>query len=216
MTSRAADRVPVGPVVPVLVGEGVLDGDDGVSRAPCGQLGDEFLRDDFALVDLEPVCLAPGVVELGGGHVDRDRDVGFGLQAGGFDAAHEHVESGSVGRQPRAEAALVGNECCREPHLVEDGCGSAAHPPCHFDRLGERVGADRHDEEVLDVECPPGVGASGDDVDHRHRQQRTFVLCEYLPVERPVSRCGCSRCCRERDGEHSIRAEPLQTRGAVG
>ena len=94
------------------------------------------------------------------------------------------------------------------------GC-SSSRAPAPFERLGERGRADGQRQEVLDVEPEAArVGSPGDDIDHRHRQQR-LGSPELVLVERDaVRRCG-GDCGGDRDGDDRVPAQAAELRSPV-
>lgn len=60
------------------------------------------------------------------------------------------------------------------------------------------------------------MGATGDDVDHRQRQQRLVPHCRDQPVERDALGTGGGQCGRDRYCQHGIGAGRTQVGGAVG
>ncbi len=81
-------------------------------------------------------------------------------------------------------------------------------------RLGERLGADGHDHELLKVDRVVGVDAAVDDVEHRHGQRRRVVAAE-VPEEGDTGLRSRSLRGGERHAEDRVRAEPALVRGAV-
>ena len=73
-------------------------------------------------------------------------------------------------------------------------------------RLGEGVGADRHDHEFLEVDRVVGMGAAIDDVHHRHRQGAGRGAADIF-VERQAGGLGRGLGDGERDAEDSVGAE---------
>jgi len=79
-------RGEVLPAVPVVLGEAVFDGDDGVLASPVDPEVGHLGAAEFALVGLLEDVLAGGfVVELGRRGIECDGDVFTGLQAYFFD-----------------------------------------------------------------------------------------------------------------------------------
>jgi hypothetical protein len=74
--------------------------------------------------------------------------------------------------------------------------------------------ADRHDHEFLEVDRVVGMGATIDDVHHRHRQQPGVGTAD-IAVERQAARLGSGAGCRERDAENGVGAELALVGGAI-
>ena len=68
----------------------VLDRDDRVAFDPAPEHPDHAVGVELALLQCETV--APAASELGGGDVERDRDLVAGREAGALDRPHEHIE----------------------------------------------------------------------------------------------------------------------------
>ena len=154
------------PAVPVLLGQRVLDRDD---REGVDQLG--VVRGHLVgrqLLALEGVAAV--AVELGGGDVEGEGDVGADAVAGLLDRPDDQVQRGAVARQARREAALVA-QAGGQAVLLQDRLERVVGLGAHGQRLGEGRGADRGDHELLDVDVAVGVGATVEDVHHRHGQQ---------------------------------------------
>ena len=80
--------------------------------------------------------------------------------------------------------------------------------------LSEARRADRHDHELLQIECVIGVHAAVDDVHHRHGQD-VCVGAANLQVERHAIEGSGSMSAGERYAEDGVRAEAALVRRAV-
>ncbi len=159
----------------------------------------------LALEGVDPV-----VVELGGGHVEGERDVLARGVTGLLDRLDDQVERLAVGRQVGREAALVaeaGAETALLEHLLEGVVGLGAPA----DGLGERLGADRRDHELLDVDVGVRVGPAVQNVHHRHGQQVRVGAAE-VAEQRQVAGLGGGVRHGEGDAEDRVGAQ----RGLVG
>ncbi len=192
------------PAVPVVLGQRVLDGQH---RVTVGQLADqcrELLRRARAALRRERVGAAARVEEVGGGDVERVGDVVAQPQAGALDRGVEQLERGGVRGKRRAEAALVRLQH-REPALAQHVGRRLVDRDDHPQRLAVAPGADRHHEEVLEVELATGVQPAADHVDHRQRQQGLGFTGEVAP-ERLTGDGGLGARAGERDGEDGVGA----------
>jgi hypothetical protein len=78
-----------------------------------------------------------------------------------------------------------------------------ATPDC----FGQRLGANRHDHELLEVDLIVGMLTAVDDVHHRHRQQLRGNAAD-IAVERQSARVGRRLRGSEADAQDRIGAEP--------
>ncbi|MPM30051.1 hypothetical protein SDC9_76593 [bioreactor metagenome] len=197
------------PAFPVLLVQRVLDGDDREAVDPLLVDGDHLVGG--LLGALEDVLAV--LVELGGGDVERHRDVLARLQAGGDDGLGDQLQGGDVGRQVRGEAALVtqaGGQALGLEDLLE-GVVDARAP---LEGLPEGGGADRGDHELLDVHVGVGVGATVEDVHHRHGKDVGRRTAD-VAVERQVGRLCGGVGDGQRDAEDGVGAQLALVRGAV-
>ena len=81
-------------------------------------------------------------------------------------------------------------------------------------RLGERLGADRHDHELLEVDRVLGVDAAVDDVHHRHRQDVRVGAAD-VAIQRKAGLGGRRPGDRKRGAEDRVRAQVALVVGAV-
>ena len=96
------------PAVPVVFGEAVFDGNDGILAHPIGPELDHLLGGARGLVGfLEDVFLAGAVVELARGGIERDGDLLAGFVSRGGDGFEDAFERLFVGFQVGREAAFV-------------------------------------------------------------------------------------------------------------
>ena len=80
-------------------------------------------------------------------------------------------------------------------------------------RLEDRPGADRDDDELLEVEVVGGVLAAVDQVDQRHREH--VAVAAQMAEQRGPGGVGGGSGRGERDAEQGVGAEPSLVRGAV-
>ena len=117
-------------------------------------------------------------------------------------------------RHRRREAALVaGVERDLAVPLEQDVGEREVDLGGDLQRLEHRVGAHRHDDELLEVEVVRGVPAAVDQVDQRHRED--VAVGVQVPVERPVRGRRRGAGGRQRDAEHRVGAEAGLVVGAV-
>ena len=104
------------PAVPVVFGEAVFDGDDGVFVDPALPEGGHLFGGEFALVGfLEDVLAGFFVVELAGGGVEGDEDVFAGRVAGELDGLDDEIESFVVGLERWERSRLRRRRRCCSP-----------------------------------------------------------------------------------------------------
>ncbi len=135
------------------------------------------------------------------------------LEAGLLDGLDDELQCGAVAGQIGGEAALVtqtGRVALGLQHALERVVDLRALAQ----RLGEGVGAQRRDHELLHVDRRVGVRAAVDDVHHRHGQQvgvRPAEVAEQRQAGGLRGRLGHG----ERDAEDRVGPEALLVGGAV-
>jgi hypothetical protein len=100
------------PALPVVLGEAVLEADDGVPGDPIGPEVDHLARLERAALPGQPVGeltlgIGLAVDELGHGRVEGDRHLVARTVAGPLDGLQDRLDGGLVRGQRRGEAALV-------------------------------------------------------------------------------------------------------------
>ena len=195
----------------VVLGQRVLDGDDGIAVDPAGQQVAKAVAVHRPALEAEVVAAVP--VELGGGDVEGDRHLVAGDAPAVLDGPHEELEGLFVGVEGGPPAPLVGDA------LQASGVGHArSRRPVDLRRpvegLGEAGRADRHHHEVLDVHPPPRVSASAEDLDLGQRQQRRFPAQQVSPQRLSGGRGGGVQR-RHRDRDAGVAAQPALVRRAV-
>jgi len=149
------------PAVPVLLVQRILDGDQRVGIHQFGVVADHLLGGLLRTLEL----VGPVLVELGSGDVESQGDLLAGFVAGLLDGLDDQVEGLTVGVEVRGEPALVaqaGGQATVVQHLLEGVVDAGTH----LDGLGERLGADGGDHELLDVDIGVGVRTAVQDVHH--------------------------------------------------
>ncbi len=84
----------------------------------------------------------------------------------------------------------------------------------HPHGVGQRLRADRHDHEFLEVDGIVGMFATIDDVHHRHRQHMGIRPTQ-IAVERHAGGIGCRLGHSQRDAENGVGAELALVVGPV-
>ena len=196
----------------VVLGQRILDRDDRVARKPAGEEVDHAAAVELAALEAEPVAAV--AAELRGRNVERDRHVLAGTHARAFDRAHEIVERLLVGREHRPEAAFVG-DASKLAGLGHEFACRAVDLGDHRQRLREALRADGHDHEVLDVDAPPGVRTTAEDLDLRHRQRHRASLREPRPRRQPGRARGGVEA-RQRQRDDRVAAQSRLVGCAVG
>src|SRR6266516_7041717 len=177
------------PSLPVVLGDAVLDRDEGIS------LNETFQGFDHSGRIGAGRCFGQAVEavveEMGRGDVDGECDLVAESAARAVNRRGEKIERRLRPGKRRSEPALV-----RLPGLPRrpGRCPDIEH---HFDRFGERARTDRDDEEVLEGEPALRVEAAAEDVHHRKRK---YVTAAQMPPERNPIRV---RCRMRRGDRHS-------------
>src|SRR6185312_6112728 len=136
------ENTPAGPVV---LGQAVLNRDDGVLPAPFIPEGDHLFAGKLALVALlENVFVLFLVVELAGGRVERDGDLLAGLVAGLLDGGENHFHGLGVRLERRCKAALVSDRGVVSL-LLKNALQRVESLRGPAQSLAEALGADGHD-----------------------------------------------------------------------
>ena len=95
------------PAVPVVFGESIFNGNDGVLAHPAFPERHHLLGGTGGFVGLFENVFLLALVELAGGGVERDGDLFAGLVAGGGDGFEHPFESFFVGFQVGRESAFI-------------------------------------------------------------------------------------------------------------
>ncbi len=136
-----------------------------------------------------------------------------GSRPGALDGLDDEVESGAVRVEVRGEAALVA-EAGRQALGLQHGLERVVDTRAPLEGLGEGLGADRSDHELLDVDVRVGVGATVEDVHHRDREH-VGVRAADVAVEGQVGRLGSGVGHGQRDAEDGVGAQVGLVVGAV-
>ncbi len=128
------------------------------------------------------------------------------LEAGGADGLDDEVQRLPVVRQVGREAALV-PEAGRQAALLEHRLQRVVDLRAPLQGLAEGRRADRRHHELLDVDAGVGVGATVEDVHHRHRQQVGVGTAD-VAEQRQLGRLGRGPRDRQRDAEQRVGSEP--------
>ena len=143
------------PAVPVILAQPVFDRHDGEALDPLGPQLNQFGSGQRAAFLREHV--ATGIIhQLGGGGVDRQKDVTPGFVAGPVDSFEDDLEGSGIGSQAGRESPLVahaGSKPSFRQHVVE----LVIDLDRRAQRFGERSGGYRHHHEFLKVGAAGGV-----------------------------------------------------------
>ena len=194
------------PAVPVVFGEAVFEGDDGVLPGPVDPEVGHLAGVEFAVVRLlEDVFAGFLVVELGAGRIECKDDILACREAQLFDGFEDQLNGFRVGLEAGGKAAFIahggGVALFLENALegVED-----------LDSLAEGVGegfcADGHDHELLEVNVGVRVRASVEDVHHGRGQKRGIDAAQ-VAIERELERVGAGAGGGHGDSEDGVGAE---------
>ena len=155
------------PAVPIVFGEAVFDGDDGILADPVAPEFRHLFGGALGLVGfLEDVFLAGAIVELARRGIERDGNLLAGLVAGGGDGFENALERLFVGFQIGREAAFIADGGGIAV-LLEHGLQVMEHFDAPAQRFVKAGSADGHDHEFLHVHGIIGVRAAIEDVHHR-------------------------------------------------
>ena len=198
------------PAFPVILGHAVLEGDDRVLLHEVGIHVDHLLagHDDAALRQMIAAVL--GVEPLGAGTVDGNHEIVIRLVAGQLDGLDERLERVLVAVEVRRIAALVAHAGGRDDLLEH-----VEHFRAHAQRLGEALGADGHDHELLNIDVAAGgVRAAVEHVHHRHRKGLGIAATDVV-IQALAGRQRAGLRAREGHAEDGVGAETGLVRRAV-
>ena len=148
-----------------------------------------------------------------GGDIDGDANLLAWPQRGAVDSLDQGVERFGIGGKLRPPPSLIGN-APQPAAICHDLAARPVDAPCHYQRLIERGGGDRHNQEILDIHPTAGMGAAAKYLDHRHRQGDLGARRQIAPQRFAACR-GSGMQCRHRDRDRGITAEPRLVRRAV-
>ncbi len=151
-----------------------------------------------------------GVEPLGAGTVDGDHEIVIRLVAGQLDGLDERLERVLVAVEVRRIAALVAHAGSRDDLLKH-----VEHFRAHAQRLGEALGADGHDHELLNIDVAAGgVCATVEHVHHRHREGLGIAAADVV-IQALAGRQRAGLRAREGHAENGVGAEAGLVRRAV-
>ena len=176
------------PAVPVLLGHAVLDGDDRILLDQRGPVVHHLGAGQLATLALQLVLAGFGVIELGGSRVHGEHDVVAGLVASRLASLHDVLQRLFVGGEVGGETALVA-DAAAQAGLVQNLLQGVVDLGAPAQRLGERLGAHRHDHELLEVDVVVGMHAAVEDVHHRRGQDMAVHAANIL-VQRKTGGLG--------------------------
>src|SRR5438105_8953110 len=159
------------PCFPVVLGAAVLDRHDGIAVDDASPETRELRRGKIA--SLEPVAAVGEHLARGRIECDRDPIAVTGALGRLEDRLDRRLARFEVGR----EAALVADAGRESPlleHLLQRVIDLGGDSNC----VGERVGAGRHDHELLEIDRLRSVHAAVDHVQHRDGQGRGTLAAE--------------------------------------
>ena len=201
------------PAVPVLLGEAVLDGDDGVAVDELLPVVDHLVGRQAPALALQLVQAGLLVIELARGGVHRKREVATRLEARLAHGAHQVLKGLGVRLQVGGKAALVahaGGKAGLAQHVLQ-GVVHLARPPQRGLEVGRAHG---HDHELLKVHVVVRVDAAVQHVHHRHGQGVAVCAAQVL-VQRQVRARGRRTCHGKRRAQDGVGAQAALVGGAV-
>ena len=197
------------PAFPVILGHAVLEGDDRVLLNEASIHIDHLLAGHDSAALRQMIATVLRVEPLRAGAVDSDHEIVIRLVAGKLDGLDERLERILVAVEVRRIAALVAHAGGRDDLLEH-----VEHFRAHTQRLGEALGADGHDHELLDVNVAAGgVCAAVEHVHHRHGQRLGVAADVVIQALAGRQRAGLRT--REGHAEDGIGAETGLVRGTV-
>ena len=154
------------PASPVGLVHAVFDGDDRVALGQAGQVVGKAFGAEYLAFAGQVVLTV--LEELGGSAVQSQSDVGAQLVAGVGHGLGDGGQGIFVGSQVRREAALVTHGGVQATGL-QHGFEVMEDLGTHAQGVGEVLGADRLNHELLDIDVVIGMLTAVDDVHHRYR-----------------------------------------------
>ena len=151
----------------VIFGQRVFDGRDRIGRDPAKQHADHLIRAQFT--PFQAKLIAPAFTEIRRGNIKRDRHLPARRKTRFFDGGYKGFQSLFIGGEGRPPAAFIGDPL-QQPALLHDGTGGAIDFGGPIERLGKAGRGRAHDQKVLDIHAPPGMGAAAENLDLRQRQ----------------------------------------------
>ncbi len=174
------------PVLPIVLGQAVLDGDDGVLLHPILVESHHLLTAELAALFFEDV--SPVVVDLAGGGIEGDVDILTRLVARSLDGLQDDLHGFLVGTQAGSEAALVahaGVVALALQYLLQ----AVVNLSAPAQSLGEAGRAGGRDHELLQVGGIGGVLAPVEDVHQRHGKSAGRYPAHVAVKGQPQLRC---------------------------
>ena len=201
------------PAVPVLLGEAVLDGDDGVAVDELLPVVDHLVGRQAPALALQLVQAGLLVIELARGGVHRKREVAARLEARLAHGTHQVLEGLGIRLQVGGKAALVAHAGGKAglAQYVLQGVVHLARPAQRGLEVGRAHG---HDHELLEVHVVVRVDAAVQHVHHRHGQGVPVRAAQVL-VQRQVRARGRGACDGKRRAQDGVCAQATLVGGAV-
>ena len=202
------------PAVPIAFGAAVFNGHNGELLAPALIHGHHLGRRFHGLVALVQRVLAGlGVIEFAGGHIEGNEHILARFVARRANRRHENLQRLRIAVQRGRKTALIahrGGQLAALENLLQRVEHLGAHPQ----PFGKRLGAARHNHELLHINWRIGMRAAVDDIHHRHRQHVGIEPAQ-MPIQRNLQ-CRRRRA-RHRHGnaQHGIRAQLGLGLGAI-
>src|SRR5271166_1907038 len=169
----------------VVLGEWVLDGHNGIARAPAEQQLGETVAVELTLVEVQAVVAV--AAELRGGDIERDGDVLSRRELSALDREHERIERLLIAGKRRPPAALV-RDALEGSALGHDPPGGDLRG--QFERFAESPRLRRNDHEVLNVGSSSRARSAAKDLDFRQWNDRLAVTEQVAPEGLLPACCG--------------------------
>ena len=188
-SSRVADTEPVGirdekiitdqldafakpmsqfsPALPIILGQAVFEGDDGVIAHPFGPEADHFFRALHGFVGFFENVFSI-LIKLAGCGIERDGNLFTGLVSSLLDGFKYYFNGFNVRFHRRRETAFLANRSVVTA-LLQDALECVKYFDTPAQGFRKRFGANRHDHEFLEIDIVVGMSAAIEDVHHRRR-----------------------------------------------
>ena len=161
----------------------------------------------------EAIHAALGVVVFRGSGVHGEHDVAARLVARGLARLNDVLQGLFVGLQVGSETALVAH-AATEASFMQNLLQRVINLGAPTQALGERLGANRHNHEFLEVNVVVGMHAAVENV-HHGRRQHMGIRTANVAIQRQLARLGSSTCASERSAQNGVRTQVALVRSTV-
>ena len=155
------------PTFPILLGQSILNGEDGILFDQLGIVVDHLFGTQFTVFGLELIFTL--AVELAGGRIQGQPHVFAWLVASGFDGFEDQGQGLFIGAQIGREPAFIAHgriQAFALKYFFQCMKGFGAH----LNGLADRFGTKGNYHKFLNIQVVGGMCAAIDDVHHGNRQ----------------------------------------------